>query len=137
MPGKRVDQFAAVLGIVEHYNGLFAACVAICREQCAQLAQQRVRRWQSVAGGAGRAGGSALAATGADVPIDSDVIPRRRDRPSRAEIEATAAANDAGARMRTQILGEGNVTWFVERTGKISRLQHCAHDRNGITGVSA
>ena len=71
-----------------------AAGLAIGGEQRAQLAHQRVGRRQRVGRGAGRAGGGALAAAGADLRIDRDMIAGGRDRAGRAEVEAAVAADD-------------------------------------------
>ena len=68
---QRIDQFAAVLGIVQQHDGALAAGLAIGAKQRAQLAHQRIGRRQRVGGGAGRAGGGALAAAGADLRIDA------------------------------------------------------------------
>ncbi len=85
---------------------LLAAGFAVGAEQRAQFAQQRIGRRQGVGRGAGRAGGGALAAAGANLRIDRHMIAVRRDGAGRTEIEAAAAADDLGARMRAQILGE-------------------------------
>ena len=100
---QRVDQRAAVLVVVKQHDGLRAAGLAIGGEQRAQLAHQRVRRRQRIGGGAGRAGGGALAAAGADMRVDRDVIAGGRDRAGRAEIEAARAADDLRARMRAEV----------------------------------
>ena len=79
---------------MKHNDGLLAAGFAVGRQQRAQFAQQRIGRWQDVAGGAGRTGSRALPATGADMRVDDDVIPGWRDRACWAEIEAPMAAHD-------------------------------------------
>ena len=126
-----------MLGVVEHHDGLLAAGLAVRAEQRAQLAQQRVSRRQSVGRGAGRAGGGALAAAGADVRIDRDMIAVRRYRAGRTEIEAAAAADDLRARMRAQVFGEINVARLVEGAGEIARLEHRAQHRSRIARIGA
>ncbi len=43
VPGERVDQRAAVFGIMKHDDGLRAASLTIGRKQSPQFPQQRVR----------------------------------------------------------------------------------------------
>jgi len=116
---------------------LRAAGFAVGAEQRAQASQQRVGRRQRVGRGAGRAGGGALAAAGANLRIDRHVIAVRGDGTGRAEVEAAAATDDLGARMRAQILGEINVARLVECPGEIARLEHRAQHHRGIARICA
>ena len=135
--GERVDQLAAVIGVMKQQHRALAAGVAIDTEQRAQLPQQRVGRRQRVSGGAGRAGGGALAAAGADLRIDADMIASRRDRAGRAQVETAAAADDLRARMRAQIGVEIDVARLVERAAQIARLEDSAQHRRRIGRVGA
>ena len=118
-------------------TGLLAARFAVGAEQRAQLAQQRVGRRQSIGRGAGRAGGGALAAAGANCASIAHMIAVGRDRAGRTEIEAAAAADDLGARMRAQVLAEIDVARLVEVADEIARLEHGAQDRRRIAGIGA
>ena len=86
---QRVDQFAAVLGVVKHHHRLLAAGFAVGAEQRAQFAQQRVGRRQRIGRGAGRAGGGALAAAGADL--------RRRSPRDRRSAQSRRSDRDRGS----------------------------------------
>ncbi len=134
---QRLDHLAAVLGIVKHHDRLLAAGLRVGRQQHAQFAQQRIGCRQSVSRRAGRAGGSALAAAGADEAVDGDMIAIRCDRPGRAEIEAAAAADNLGARMRAQVLGVGDVARLVETAGQVARLQYHTQHRRRVAGIGA
>src|SRR5262245_4205207 len=124
MPGQCVDQSLAMFGIVEHYDSMFATCVAIGAKQETQLAQQRVGRWQGITGRARWTGRGTLTATGADVSIDGDVITGRGDCACRTKIETATAANNSGTRVCTQIFAEGYIARLVERAGEVARLQY-------------
>ena len=137
MARQRVDQLGAVGLVVQQHDRVLAAGLAIGREQHAKLAHQRVGRRQRVGRGAGRTGRGALAAAGADLRVDRDVIAGRRDRAGRAEIEAAVAADDLRARMRAEILGEGDVARLVEGADEIARLQHGAQHRGRIARIGA
>ena len=137
MPRQRVDQRRAVGVVMQQQDRMRAAGLAIGREQRAQLADQRIGRRQRIGGGAGRAGGGALSAAGADVGIDQDVIAVRRDRAGRAKVEAARAAHDLRARMRAQVLGEFDVARLVERAGEIGGTHDGAQHRGGIVRVGA
>ena len=100
VPRERVDQCAAVLGVVKHHHRLLAASFAVGAEQRSQFTQQRIGRRKCVGCGAGRAGGGALAAAGADCRVNRHMIAVGRNGAGRTEIEAAAAADDLGARMR-------------------------------------
>src|SRR5262245_47602854 len=84
------------MGVVvdEHDRRLSSSRLAISGEQRAQLAHQRVRRRQRIAGRAGWAYRGALPASGAGIGIDGDVIAGGRNRAGRAEVEAARAAHD-------------------------------------------
>ena len=137
VPRKRVNQRAAVLSIMEHDDGLRAARLTIGRKQSAQFPQQRVRRRQRVGGGARRACGGALAAAGADMRVDGDMIAGGRNRAGRAEIETAPAADDLRARMRAQVFREIDVARLVERAGQVARFEHGAKNGGRIAGIGA
>ena len=65
------------------------------------------------------------------------MIGGRRSPAGRAEIEAAAAADDFGARMRAQVLGEVYVARFIETAGEIARLEHRAQHRGWIARIGA
>ena len=123
--------------VVNQHDGTFAAGLAVGGEQGAQLAHQRVRRRQRVAGGARRADGGALAAAGADIRIDLNVVAVRRDGAGRAKIEAAAATDDARARMRAKVFGKLDVARLVESAGEIARAQDRFQNCRRIAGVGA
>ncbi len=134
---QRVDQRRAVGVVVQQHDRLRAAGLAIGREQRPQLAQQGVGRRQCVSGGPGRADRGALPATRADMLVDGDVIAGRRDRAGRAEIEAARAADDARARMRAEIRGEGDIARLVERADEVARREHRLEHGGAVAGVGA
>ena len=86
-----------MLLVVEQQNGGSATCLAIDDQQCAQLAQQNVSRRQRVSGRTGRTNRGALAAAGADLVVDHNVIAVRRNSAGRAKVEASVTANDTRA----------------------------------------
>ena len=137
MPRQRVDQLHAMRLVMQEHDRMRAAGFAIGRKHCAQLAHQRVRGRQRVGRGAGRTDRGALAAAGANLRIDRDVIAGRRDRAGRTEIEAAAAADDLGTRMRAQVLGEGDIARLVEGADEVARLEHRAQHRRRIAGIGA
>ena len=118
-------------------TGRVAAGLAIGGEQGPQPAHQRIGRRQRIGGRAGRADGGALAAAGADMGVDRHVVAGGRDRAGRAEVEAAVAADDAGARMRADVLGEGDVARLVEGADEIARLEHRAQHRGRIARIGA
>ena len=124
VPRQRVDQRAAVLGIMKHDDGLRAASLAIGRKQSPQFPQQRVRWRQRIGRGARRAGGGALPASRADMRVNGDVIAGGRNGAGRAEIETAPAADDLRARMRAQVFREIDVARLVERAGQVARFEH-------------
>ena len=134
---QRVDQRRAMRVVVDQHDRLRAAGFAIGGEQRAQPAHQRVGRRQRIGGGAGRADGGALPATGADMGVDRDVIAGGRDGAGRAEVEAAGAADDLGARMRAEVLGEGDVARLVEGADEVARLEHRLEHGGRIAGVGA
>ncbi len=134
---ERVDQRRAVRVVVHEHDRLRAAGLAIGGEQRAQPAHQRVGRRQRIGGGAGRADGGALSAAGADMRVDRHVIAGGRDRAGRAEIEAAGAADDVGARMRAEVLGEGDVARLVEGADEVARLEHRLEHRGRVAGIGA
>jgi len=79
---------------VKQQDGSCATRFAVDGKQRAQFAQQRVDRRQGITSGAGRTGRGALAAAGADLLIDQDMIAVRRDRARRAKVEAPVTADD-------------------------------------------
>ena len=113
----------------------FSAGLAIAGEQCAQSAHEHVGGRQRISSRAGRADGGALPAAGADVVIDRHVIAGGRDGAGRAEIEAAGAADDLGAGMSAEILGEGDVAGLVEGTDEIACLEHGAKHGRRIAGI--
>ena len=137
VPRQGIDQIRAMLSVMQQHDRLPAARFAIGRKQHAQLAHQDVCRRQRVGRSPGGAGGGALAAARADMGVDGDMIARGRDRAGRAEIEAAAAADDLGTRMRAKILGELDVARFVEGADEVPRLQRCTQHRSRITGIGA
>src|SRR5262249_61622187 len=88
----------------------------------AQLVQQRVRGRKRIRSRARGAGGRALAAAGANLRADLDVITVGHDRAGRTEIEAAVAARKFRARMRAELGGEGDVLRLVETAAKGARL---------------
>ena len=93
-----------------------AAGLAIGQQQRAQLAQQCIGRRQRIGGRPGGTGGGALAAAGAYVGVDRHVIAGRRDGAGRTKVQAARAADDLRARMRAELLAEGDVARLVEGT---------------------
>jgi hypothetical protein len=95
---ERIDQRHAMCLVVHEHDGrLCAPGITICRHQRPQLAHQRIRRRQRIAGGAGRAHGGTLSAAGTDIGVDGDMIAGGRDRAGGAEIEAARATDDLRA----------------------------------------
>ena len=78
-----------------------------------------------------------MAAAGANLRIDRHVIAVRRDGAGRAQVEAAAATDDLGARMRAQVCGEIDVARLVEGAGEIARLEHRAQHGCRIARVGA
>src|ERR1700730_7369595 len=103
----------------EHDGRLSPPSIAISGEQCAQLAQQYIRRRQRVSGGASGANRRALSAARADICIDHNVIAGRCNRPGWAEVKAARAADDLRARVSAEIVGEGDVARLVEAANEI------------------
>ena len=127
------------MGVVmdEHGGRLPPPGVAISGEQCAQLAQQYIRRRQCVSGGASRTNRRALSAARADICIDHNVIAGRCDRSGWAEVEAARAADDLRARVGAEIVGEGDVARLVEAADEISCLEHRLDHGRRIAGIGA
>jgi hypothetical protein len=94
---QRIDQRGAVIFVVQQDNGILAAGVAIGRQQHAQFSHQRVGRRQRIRSSAGRAGSGALAAAGANLGVDGNVLAGGRDSAGWTQIEAAVAADDPRA----------------------------------------
>jgi len=137
VPGERVDHHAAVLGVMKQDDGLRTPGLTIGRKQNAHFSQQCVRRRQRVGSGARRACGGALAAPGADIRVDCDMIAVGRNRAGRAEIETAPAADDLRPRMRAQVFREIDIAWLVECAGQVARFEHCPKDGGRIAGIRA
>ncbi len=135
VPRQRIDQWRAVRLVVHEQHRGCAARLAIGGKQHAQAAHQRVRRRQGIGGRAGRTGGRALPAAGAHLGVDRHMVARGCNGAGRTEIEAAPAAHDARARMRAQILGEGDVARLVETADEIARLQHRAQHGLRVVGI--
>src|SRR5262249_49118178 len=86
-------------------------------------------------GGAGRAGGRALAASGADLLVDSDMIARRRDGARRTQIEAAAAADDPGTRMGAEIGRERDIARLGEPADEITGAQDGIKHRRAVARI--
>ncbi len=137
MARQRVDHAEAVVGVMDQEQRLRPARLAIGGEQHAQFAHQRIGRRHGIARSAGRTHSRALAAAGADQRIDRNMIAIGRNRAGRTQIEAAAAADDLGARMRAEIFGENNVARLVEGADEIARLEHDAQHRGRIARIGA
>jgi len=114
MPGEGVDQRATMGFVVKQQNWGSATRLAIDGEQCAQFPQQRIGGRQGITRGAGRTDRGALAAAGADLCVDQDVIAVWYDRTRGTEIEAAVATDDPRARMGAKLGIEGDVARLVE-----------------------
>ena len=136
-PRQRIDQRHAMGLVVHQHDRSLSARLAVGRQHRAQLAHQRILRRNRVGGRAGRAGGRALAAAGADVRIDRHVIPGRRDRRRRTEIEAARAAGALRAGMRAQRSVVGDVTRLLEGADEVARPEDRLQHRGGIAGIGA
>ena len=113
----------------------FAAGAVIGLQHCAQLVQQRVCGRKRIRCRTRGAGGRALAAPGANLCADLDVIAIGHDRAGRAEIEAAVAAREFRARMRAQFGGEIDVLRLVEAADEVAGLQHRAQHCGGVLGI--
>jgi hypothetical protein len=123
--------------VMQQHNGLRTARLRVSREQRAQLAQQGIGGRQRVGSSTRRAHRGALAAPGAHVGIDGNMVSGGRDRTGGAEVEAAAAADNARARMRAELLREFDVARLVERADEIARLEHGAQRARRVLGVGA
>src|SRR3954469_10893191 len=106
---------------MNEHDRLRASGLAIRAEQNSQAAYQRIRRWQRVRCRTSRTDRCALAAPGANIGVDRDVIAGGRNRTGGTEIETAIAADDLRARMRADILSESDVARLVETADEIAR----------------
>ena len=137
VPSESSDQCAAVLIVMQQQDRTRSAGRTIGIKQRAQLAHQRIGRWQGIGGCTGRTCGCTLAAAGTDVGIDGDVVAGGFDRAGRTEIKTAVAADDVRTRMRAKVFAKRDVAWLVEGTNQIARLDHRAQDCGWIAWISA
>jgi hypothetical protein len=120
MARQRVDQRAAMFVIVNQKHRASATGFAVHLEQRAQSARQCIGWWHRIARGASRTDCGALAASGAHLRVDVDVVAVRRDRTCRTKIKAAPAAHYLRSRVGAEVIREFDIARLVEISDKIT-----------------